>query len=329
MHGLKAVPPSRAMTGTFPKHFDGKRFFNPDAPQAHGLLDALRWALTSRRESSPRFVVGDEPSKPPSGIEGPGLRVTLINHSTVLLQQRGVNILTDPIWSERASPFAWIGPRRHRAPGVRFEVLPRLDFVLLSHNHYDHLDIATLRRLANQDVAQFIVPRGVARLLRSLGIERVHELDWGEAFSFGGSTIHSVPAQHFSARGLFDRNRTLWCGYAIEAAGRLVYFAGDTGFGGHFARVLAGIRERFGPPRLALLPIGACEPRWFMSAVHMNPEEAVRVHEILGAQTSIAIHHGTFQLGDEAIDTPKRRLLACAPADSFLVLDNGQSVVLA
>jgi L-ascorbate metabolism protein UlaG (beta-lactamase superfamily) len=316
------------MTGAVPKHFDGKRFFNPDAPQARSLLDALRWALSSRRESSPRFVAGIEASKPPSGIEGPDLRVTLINHSTVLLQQTGVNILTDPIWSERASPFAWIGPRRHRAPGVRVEDLPHLDIVLLSHNHYDHLDIATLRRLADRGVSQFIVPSGVARMARlprSLGIERVHELDWGEAFTFGGSTIHSVPAQHFSARGLFDRNRTLWCGYVIEAAaGRLVYFAGDTGFGSHFAR----IRERFGPPRLALLPIGAYEPRWFMSAVHMSPEEAVRAHEILGAQTSIAIHHGTFQLTDEAIDTPKRRLLACAPADSFLILDNGQSVVL-
>jgi L-ascorbate metabolism protein UlaG (beta-lactamase superfamily) len=317
------------MTGAFPKHFDGRRFFNPNAPQARGFLDVLRWMLTSRREPSPRFVAGIEPSRPPSRIDGPELCVTLINHSTVLLQQRGVNILTDPIWSERASPFAWIGPRRHRAPGVRFEDLPGIDFVLLSHNHYDHLDIATLRRLADRrllsrGVSQFIVPSGVARLLRSLRIGPVHELDWGEAFAFAGVTIHSVPAQHFSARGLFDRNRTLWCGYAIEAAGRLVYFAGDTGFGGHFAR----IRERFGPPRLALLPIGACEPRWFMSAVHMSPEEALRAHEILGAQTSIAIHHGTFQLADEAIDTPKKRLLTCAPPDSFRVLDNGQPLVL-
>jgi L-ascorbate metabolism protein UlaG (beta-lactamase superfamily) len=320
------------MTPAFPKHFDGKRFFNPDAPQARGFLDALRWALTSRREPSGRFVAGVDPSKPPPRVEGPELRVTLINHSTVLLQQRGVNILTDPIWSERASPFAWIGPRRHRAPGVRFEDLPGIDLVLLSHNHYDHLDIATLRRLADRrlvgrGVSQFIVPCGVARLLRSLGIGPVHELDWGEAFAFDGGTIHSVPAQHFSARGLFDRNRTLWCGYVVEAAGRIVYFAGDTGFGGHFARVLAGIRERFGPPRLALLPIGACEPRWFMSAVHMSPEEAVRAHEILRAGTSVAIHHGTFQLGDEGIDTSKKRLLACAPP-AFLAPDNGQPVVL-
>ena len=136
--------------------------------------------------------------------------------------------------------------------------------------------------------------------------------------------IHSVPAMHFSARGLFDRNRTLWCGYVIQAAGRIVYFAGDTGFGDHFA----SIRERFGEPRLALLPIGAYKPRWFMSSVHMGPDDAVRAHEILGAQTSIAIHHGTFQLGDEGIDTPASRLNACAPGDSFLTLKNGQSVTL-
>jgi L-ascorbate metabolism protein UlaG (beta-lactamase superfamily) len=133
-----------------------------------------------------------------------------------------------------------------------------------------------------------------------------------------------VPAVHFSARALFDRNRTLWCGYVIEAANRVVYFAGDTGFGDHFA----AIRERFGAPRLALLPIGACEPRWFMSPMHMSPEDAVRAHRVLSAATSIAIHHGTFQLADDGIDTPQRRLVACAPGDSFLVLNNGQSVTL-
>src|SRR5262249_55356855 len=142
---------------------------------------------------------------------------------------------------------------------------------------------------------EFIVPRGLARLLHSHGIGPVHELDWGECAAAGGAAIHAVPALHFSARGLFDRNRTLWCGYVIEAPGCIVYFAGDTAFGDHFA----AIRERFGPPRVALLPIGAYEPRWFMSPVHMDPEEAVQAHEILRARTSIAIHHGTFQLGDE------------------------------
>jgi L-ascorbate metabolism protein UlaG (beta-lactamase superfamily) len=308
----------------FSRHFDGKRFFNPDAPQARGFRDVLRWKLTSRPEPSARFVSDVEPSDPPPCVEGNALKVTLINHSTVLLQLRGTNILTDPIWSERASPFTWIGPRRRRRPGIRWEDLPRIDTVLLSHNHYDHLDVDTLHRLGDRAQSQFIVPIGVARLLRSHKIGPVHELDWGESLPLGPATIHSVPALHFSARGVFDRNRTLWCGYVIEAADRIIYFAGDTAFGGHFGQ----IRERFGVPHLALLPIGAYEPRWFMSPVHMAPDEAIRAHEILAAKTSIAIHHGTFQLADEGIDTPKRELRALVTDDSFLVLDNGQSATL-
>ena len=308
----------------FPRHFDGKRFYNPDAPQAPGLLEGLRWKLTTRPKPSPRFIADVEPSIPPGAVEGSGLRTTLVNHSTVLLQQRGANILTDPIWSERAGPLSWIGPRRRRKPGVSRENLPRIDVVLLSHNHYDHLDLPTLRALAARGDSTFIVPAGVARLLRSEKIEPAHELDWGEALmlrgSLSGITIHCVPAMHFSGRGIYDRNRTLWCGYVIECQERLVYFAGDTGFGAHFAQ----IREKFGSPHLALLPIGAYEPRWFMSPIHMAPEEAVRAHEILGARTSIATHHGTFQLTDESIDAPEKQLLACDPHESFLVLRNGQ-----
>jgi L-ascorbate metabolism protein UlaG (beta-lactamase superfamily) len=309
----------------FPSHFDGKRFFNPDAPQARGFLDALRWKLTSRPERSTRFTSDVVQSKPPSSVEGNGLHVTLINHSTLLLQTSGAHILTDPVWSERASPFTWMGPRRRREPGVRPADLPRIDIVILSHNHYDHLDLATLRQLADRRESQFIVPSGVAVLLRSENIGPVHELDWGNSVRIAGTTLHGVPALHFSARGFLDRNRTLWCGYVIETAGHIVYFAGDTGFGTHFSV----IREQFGAPHLALLPIGAYEPRWFMSPVHMAPDEAVRAHGILGAKTSIAIHHGTFQLGDESIDTPKRQLRACTSDESFLVLDNGQSVTLA
>ena len=304
----------------FPKHSDGKRFYNPDAPQVPGLLEVLRWKLTSRPERSPGFISDVEQSIPPRRVEGSGLRTTLVNHSTVLLQQRGCNILTDPIWSERASPLSSIGPRRRRKPGVSWEDLPPIDTVLISHNHYDHLDLPTLRRLAARGDSTFIVPAGGARLLRRENIGPAHEMDWGDSLSLRSLTIHCVPALHFSSRGIYDRNQTLWCGYVIECRERLVYFAGDTGFGRHFAQ----IREKFGSPRLALLPIGAYEPRWFMAPIHMGPDEAVRAHDILAARTSIAIHHGTFQLADEGLDTPRQQLIACARHDSFLVLKNGQ-----
>jgi L-ascorbate metabolism protein UlaG (beta-lactamase superfamily) len=304
----------------FPKHFDGSRFYNPDAPQARGFHDFLRWKLTSRPETSPRFIDDVEQSIPPRKAEGSQIRITLVNHSSVLLQGSGLNLLTDPIWSERTSPLSWIGPRRQRKPGVRIEDLPHLDAVLISHNHFDHLDLPTLRQLADRGTSTFVVATGDARLLRAQRIESV-ELDWGESLAISGITIHCVPALHFSARGIFDRNRTLWCGYVVEYPERLVYFAGDTAFGSHFAQ----IREKFGSPQLALLPIGAYEPRWFMSPVHMAPEEAVRAHEILGAKTSIAIHHGTFQLADDGIDTPQKQLMACRRDDSFLILRNGES----
>jgi L-ascorbate metabolism protein UlaG (beta-lactamase superfamily) len=182
------------------------------------------------------------------------------------------------------------------------------------------MDLPTLRRLAAREECEFIVPSRAGRPLRAARIGPVHELDWGESVSHSGFTIHSVPAQHFASRTIFDRNRTLWCGYVIEFQGRRVYFAGDTAFGRHFSQ----IRERFGTMRLALLPIGAYEPGWFMTPVHMGPQDAVRAHEILAAETSIAIHHGTFQLADEGIDAPRKQLMGCAASQSFIILGNGQ-----
>jgi L-ascorbate metabolism protein UlaG (beta-lactamase superfamily) len=294
------------------RHFDGRRFFNPDGREARGWLDALRWKLSTRPELSPRFIDDVVTNKPAGRLDG--LRITLVNHSTLLIQHTRCNILTDPVWGERVSPFSRVGPRRRRKPGVLWDDLPSIDIVLISHNHYDHLELPSLRRLAARGGSTFVIPRGVGDLFRAEKIGPFEELDWGEKWR----TIQCVPAVHFSGRGLFDRNRTLWCGYMIECQGRLVYYAGDTAFGPHFKSV----RKEFGPPDVALLPIGAYEPRWFMSPVHMAPDEAARAHEILGAKMSIAIHHGTFQLADEGIDTPRRMLRESAP-DSFIALNNG------
>jgi L-ascorbate metabolism protein UlaG (beta-lactamase superfamily) len=321
--GAEAMP--EVSEPLFPKHFDGKRFYNPNAAQARGVLDVLRWKLTSRGTPSPRFLFDVEPSIPPSRVEGSDLRTTLVNHSTVLLQQSDGHILTDPIWSDRASPLSFIGPRRRRIPGIRREDLPRIDLVLISHNHYDHLDLPTLRWLAGRGQAVFVVPLGVARLLRSEKIEPVYELDWGESQMFGATRVHCVPAIHFSARQFWDRNKTLWCGYIIQLAGnRTVYFAGDTAFGEHFSQ----IREQFGPPFLSLLPVGAYEPRWFMSAIHMAPEEAVEAHRILESNVSIAIHHGTFQLADDGLDAAREQLSTSRLPDSFVILKNGESIAM-
>jgi L-ascorbate metabolism protein UlaG (beta-lactamase superfamily) len=311
-----------------PAHFDGKRFYNPDHPQARGFLDVLRWKLTTHPERSPAWIADVITSVPPRLVETGQLRVTAINHSTVLLQQPGITILTDPIWSHRASPIGWAGPKRRRAPGVRFEDLPEIDIVLLSHNHYDHLDVSTIRKLALRRI-EFVVSLGVASLIKKQGATVVHELDWDQSVKIGGIIIHCVPALHFSARGPFDRNRTLWCGYVIETGDGLVYFAGDTAFGDHFG----AIHARFGPARLALLPIGAYQPRWFMSAVHMGPDEAIRAHDLLGAKKSVAIHHGTFQLTDEEIDKPRQELAEGLSRrhegpHSFLTLANGSSVLI-
>lgn len=308
----------------FPAHFARGRFYNPYGLQARGFLDLLKWKLTSRAERSPEFIFDVEQAVPPQQVESGELRATLVNHSTVLLQQGGLSILTDPIWSDRASPLSWMGPRRHRLPGVRRQDLPRIDVVLLSHNHYDHLDLPSLRWLASLGHSSFVVPIGVAQLLRSEKIGPLFELDWGDSAALGAATIYSVPAMHFSARRMFDRNRTLWCGYVIRFPIGTIYFAGDTAFGDHFAQ----IRSRFGRPSLSLLPIGAYQPRWFMSSVHMAPDQALRAHEILESRTSIAIHHGTFVLGDDGLDTPKSELAALPPPDSFLVLNNGESAAI-
>lgn len=284
-------------------HFDGNRFHNV-VPVRHGPLDLWKWQLT--KEPGPwRDWVDAEPGPPPPERVAIGsYRITFVNHATLLVQVDGLNILTDPIWSERCSPVSWAGPKRHRPPGIRFEDLPPIDVILISHNHYDHLDLPTLRRLAAVHEPVISVGLGNGALLEREGIDaEVRELDWWESVAASEEVrLHFVPAQHFSARGMCDRNASLWGGWMIRGLSGRIYFAGDTGWGPHFEM----IRDRLGAPDVALLPIGAFRPIWFMSPVHISPEESIEAHRTLGAGTSIPIHYGTFHLGDdgetEAID---------------------------
>jgi L-ascorbate metabolism protein UlaG (beta-lactamase superfamily) len=289
-------------TGPVTDHFDGETFINRDPMPTHGRFGALlKWRFS--RDPGPwrAWTDADPGPAPEQRVSDGRVRVTFINHATTLVQLDGLNILTDPIWSERCSPVSWAGPRRARPPGIRFEDLPPIDYVLISHNHYDHLDIPTLQRIDRAHQARFIVGLGNGGLLERHGIKGAVEMDWWQGYALdNGVGLYSVPAQHFSMRGLCDRNATLWTGYVVKGASGTVYFAGDTGWGRHFRE----IGQRFGPIRLALLPIGAFRPRWFMSPVHISPDEAVKAHAELRAQTSVAIHFGTFALGDDGQDEP-------------------------
>ena len=270
-----------------------------------------------------------QPQIPPA-LDGAAAVVTFIGHATFLIQTAAGNILTDPMYSDRASPIAWVGPRRVRQPGVRFDDLPPISTVLLSHNHYDHCDLPTLRKLARRFDPVVVTPIGNGRLLRSVGMRHIEELDWWQRTTVSELVITLTPAHHFSARTPFDRNRALWGGFAVNARTVSIYFAGDTAYADFFR----DIRGRLGRIDLALLPIGAYEPRWFMQAVHMNPAEAVQAHLDLEAARSIAMHFGTFQLTTEAIDEPLRALdEAChtrnVPRSRFRVLDFGESARVA
>ena len=301
------IASTRRYRGAPSDHFDGQRFHNERPTKHSGLGDLLKWMRT--REPGPWRKWTDVPPAPsPPARVGPGqMRVTFVNHATVLVQMDGVNILADPIWSERCSPVSFAGPKRAVPPGLRFEQLPPIDVVLISHNHYDHLDLPTLRRLAAEHRPRILVPLGNRRFFDGLGVRGAEELDWWQSVEIReGVRIEAVPAQHFSGRGMFDRDRALWAGFVASGPAGPVYFAGDTGFGPHFEE----IRDRFGPPRLALLPIGAYRPEWFMSRVHISPEEALRAHRLLGAGTSVGIHFGTFRLADDGQDEPANRIEA-------------------
>ena len=290
-------------------HFDGERFVNLEPRTSE--LTFLDWQLHGKPVPWKEWNEVQPGPPPPRRVERGALRVTLINHATVLLQLDGLNILTDPIYSERCSPVSFAGPRRVHAPGIRFEDLPPIDVVVLSHNHYDHMDVPTLKRLQEAfPEVRIFAGLGNRAFLEGEGLRHVTEVDWWQEEPLSPEvTLVSARTQHFSSRGLFDRNGTLWTGYLFRGPHGTTYFAGDTGWGSQFAEA----RERFGPVRLAVLPIGAYKPEGFMSPVHVSPQEAVKASVDLGARYSVPMHYGTFDLADEGRDEPLedlRRALA-------------------
>lgn len=316
-------------------HCDGSRFFNPAGqPQASGFSALPKWwfqqLILGRRAAWPKKV--SAPPRPllPTEISAGKIAATFIGHATFLLQLPGLNILTDPVFSERASPFSWVGPRRIRPPALSPDQLPAIDLVLLSHNHYDHLDLRSLRWIAHHRRSLVVTTLGNKAWLEARGVRNVVELDWWQTHRISSDCEVTVtPAQHFAARWPWDRCKTLWGGFALRTTAGRIFFAGDSAYSDTFGE----IGTRLGPFNVAMLPIGAYEPRWFLAAMHMNPEEAVRVHQALHSSTSLAMHFGTFQLTDEAIDAPlialaEARRVAGISEESFYALDFGETRLL-
>jgi L-ascorbate metabolism protein UlaG (beta-lactamase superfamily) len=284
--------------------------------------------MEGKRAHWPRRVENPSHAPPPQRVEGAVLKATWVGHSTVLLQTAGLNILTDPFLSTRASPVPFAGPKRVRPAALNAETLPPIDLILLSHNHYDHMDLPALRRIARHHKPHVVTPHGNARWVRRAASSfTIDELGWGEHLDHKGLRIHVTPALHWSKRGFFDANTALWGAFVVEAPGGPIYFAADTGFG--TGSTFAEVRERFGAPRLSLLPIGAYEPRWFMAAQHMNPEDAVAGFGLLGARNALGYHWGTFRLTNEGAERAATDLAAALEAAGtdparFLAVRPGQ-----
>jgi N-acyl-phosphatidylethanolamine-hydrolysing phospholipase D len=311
-----------------------------------GLGDLLRWQFEAARQGLPK------PPQTPTPRVAPDLAfitanasasaamqpaITWVGHATMLAQIGGINLITDPVFSQRASPLSFMGPKRQQAPGLGLAELPHIDVVLVSHNHYDHLDEASVRALDGQPGGPplFVVPLGIKPWLAQRGITNVVELDWWQSHTLRGVEVVLTPVQHWSGRGVTDRLATLWGGYAVFAPDFHLYFTGDTGYSKDFS----DIRERFSERQrgggfdIALIAIGAYEPRWFMRTQHVNPSEAVQIHADLNAKRSVGVHWGTFNLSDESLDEPPKALAEARRAkglvdDDFFLMAVGETRTL-
>jgi N-acyl-phosphatidylethanolamine-hydrolysing phospholipase D len=331
--GLRGNSPVNEVS---PHYISGKfRNLHTDTKNRRG--DFFRWRFGLGPQEAPALPPKSVPTYRPQILtpdlntlhhaDPDNIQITWIGHDTFLIQVAGLNILTDPIFSERASPFSFLGPKRIVPPAMQLDDLPPIQATIISHNHYDHLDAATIAKLRNNTT--FFVPLKMSEWFRAMGVNSVTELDWWQSASRGAIRFHCVPAQHFSMRTPFDANTVLWCGWVLTTPAGTLYFAGDTGYSADFKE----IGERFGPMRLALIPIGGYMPRWFMKPMHLNPVEAVLVHQDVQAQQSIGMHWGTFNLTEEPPAEPPLFLEKVLKErninpDTFITLKFGETKIL-
>ncbi len=329
----RAVAGNRYYNGPVSDHFDGTIFFNPDGTPPGGFGDFLRWQFNGLKQKWPAVFPSPFPkAKPIERSADDAMIVTYVGHASFLFQIGGKNILADPVWSTRTSPVSFAGPKRVNEPGIAFEDLPPIDMIILTHNHYDHMDIVTLEKLLAAHNPLIIAPLGNDTIIKKhIPTARFAVLDWGQNYSESSVTIHCEPCHHWSARGSSDRRHALWAAFVIEGPAGKLYHIGDTGF--HSGINYKAAREKFGAFKLATLPIGAYEPRWFMQGQHQNPDEAVAGFQLLGAEVALGHHWGTVQLTDEAVEAPRLALHAALEKagisrEQFLALQAGQVVAV-
>lgn len=334
--GIDRFLGAKGYRGPKSDHFDGKKFHSylanhtDETTGLNNRVAIFKWLL-NRPKALWTWRNNTHHTIPKERILGNEIEVTLINHATVLIQTAGVNILTDPVWSKRVSPLSFIGPARFRNPGIALTELPPIDLVLISHNHYDHMDLSTLQWLSKTWHPKILVGLGNKAYLRSQGVDAVSDMDWFQKEVITKDiTVVCAPGKHFSSRAFSDRNKTLWCGFIIETPTGPIYFAGDTAYGSFIEKLSEHYPNGF---RLSLLPIGAFKPEWFMSPVHISPDKAMQIHQDLKVKTSIGIHWGTFHLADDKQDEPGERIThlvqeASGTKPDFRLLENGETVTL-